>query len=472
MDSLKFGTSGLRGLVTDLTDDACQLYSRAFISHLQSSGSLGGATSVLVGYDLRDSSPAIAASCIAAIRDAGLSAIDCGPLPTPALALEAARLGLPAIMVTGSHIPADRNGLKFYRADGEIDKADEEGILRERDKLLGTSPAVVEKATISSDALNHYLQRYIGLSSEITLTGLRIGVYQHSSVARDALLTILDALGAETLALGRADGFVPVDTEALRPEDVELARDWAAEHHFDAIVSTDGDADRPLIANEHGVFLRGDLVGLLTARFLEADAVVTPVTSTSAIEYSNYFPAVVRTRVGSPYVIGGMESARQAGAKLIVGFEANGGVLLGSPAEKGVLRLDALPTRDAVLPIIAVLALAKGKNMSVSKLVAELPARFTASDRLKEIPGEVSGRFLAKLGTNDQYASAFFAEIGAIETLNTTDGVQTKLGGGDVVHFRASGNAPELRCYTEAASAERANTLLAWGLAKAKAALA
>jgi phosphomannomutase len=472
MDSLKFGTSGLRGLVTDLTDAACQLYSRAFIAHLRSSGSLADAKSVLVGYDLRDSSPAIATSCIAAIRDAGLVAIDCGPLPTPALALEAARLGVPAIMVTGSHIPADRNGLKFYRADGEIDKADEEGILRERDKLVGKSPAPAETTTISSDALHHYLQRYIALAPAITLKGLRIGVYQHSSVARDALVTVLEALGAETLALGRADGFVPVDTEALRPEDVELARDWAAEHPLDAIVSTDGDADRPLIANEHGVFLRGDLVGLLTARFLEADAVVTPVTSTSAIEYSKYFPAIVRTRVGSPYVIGGMESARQAGAKLIVGFEANGGVLLGSHVEKGTLILDPLPTRDAVLPIIAVLALAKSKKLSVSELVAELPPRFTASDRLKDIPGEVSGRLLAKLGAADQYAREFVAEMGSIKALNTTDGVQIKLAGGDVVHFRASGNAPELRCYTEAASAARANALLAWGLAKAKAALA
>jgi phosphomannomutase len=471
MDSLKFGTSGLRGLVTDLTDAACQLYAAAFIAHLRASGSLGSAKSLLVGYDLRDSSPAIAAACLAATRQAGLAPIDCGALPTPALALEAARLGLPAIMVTGSHIPADRNGLKFYRADGEIDKADEAGIIAARDRLLGAPLAAIQPEASTTAALDHYLARYAALAGAISLQGLRIGVYQHSSVARDAIVKVLDALGAQTLPLGRASGFVPVDTEALRPQDVELARDWAAEHQVDAIVSTDGDADRPLIANEHGVFLRGDLVGLLTARFLNADAVVTPVTSTSAIEYSGYFPQVVRTRVGSPYVIEGMARAAAAGGKTIVGFEANGGVLLGSAISDGKLALGALPTRDALLPIIAVLALAKQQKLSLSKLVGTLPPLFTASDRLKEIPGETSGRFLSRLGATDTYAREFVADVGAIETLNTTDGVQIKLAGGDVVHFRASGNAPELRCYTEAATPDRAAALLAWGLNKARAAL-
>jgi phosphomannomutase len=258
----------------------------------------------------------------------------------------------------------------------------------------------------------------------------------------------------------------------LRPEDVELAHDWAAEHRVDAIVSTDGDADRPLIANEQGVFLRGDIVGLLTAQFLGADAVVTPVTSTSSIEYSGLFPTVLRTRVGSPYVIEGMVEARKAGARTIVGFEANGGVLLGSSIAGKDIALAALPTRDALLPIIAVLALAHRQKLSLSKLVDRLPPRYTTSDRLKDTPSELSNRLLAKLGASDStFADSFVADIGRIEALNTTDGVQIKLVGGDFVHFRASGNAPELRCYTEAATPDRARTLLEWGLAKARSAL-
>ena len=105
----RFGTSGLRGLVTELTDTLVARYTRAFLRHL------GAGDRLLIGRDLRDSSPGIAAAVAAGATAEGVSVTDCGALPTPALALEAMRLGVPAIMVTGSHIPADRNGLKFYR---------------------------------------------------------------------------------------------------------------------------------------------------------------------------------------------------------------------------------------------------------------------------------------------------------------------------------------------------------------------
>ena len=84
---------------------------------------------LLIGHDLRPSSPGIARACHDAARSAGVSSVNAGVLPTPALAFAAETLGLPAIMVTGSHIPFDRNGMKFYRAQGEISKQDEQRIL-------------------------------------------------------------------------------------------------------------------------------------------------------------------------------------------------------------------------------------------------------------------------------------------------------------------------------------------------------
>ncbi len=142
----------------------------------------------------------------------------------------------------------------------------------------------------------------------------------------------------------------------------------AEKYKLDALVSTDGDADRPLVADENGVFLRGDSLGLLTARFLNADAVVTPVTSNTAIELSGLFAKVYRTRVGSPYVIEGMEQAVKDGYRRVVGFEANGGVLLGSSVTTDSGQLDALPTRDAMLPILSVLGMAAKDGVALSKL--------------------------------------------------------------------------------------------------------
>ena len=86
--SLKFGTSGVRGLVVDLVGQPARRYVAAFLRHLQTSGQMQGGR-VLVGYDLRPSSPAIAEDCLNAIAAAGFEPVDCGAVPTPALALQA-----------------------------------------------------------------------------------------------------------------------------------------------------------------------------------------------------------------------------------------------------------------------------------------------------------------------------------------------------------------------------------------------
>src|ERR1700712_2052606 len=130
MNSLKFGTSGLRGLSADLNGRPSAIYATAFARHLQKSGMAKPGDVILVGRDFRDSSPKVAAICIGALERAGLVPIDCGTVPTPALALYGLQLKAACLMITGSHIPADRNGIKFYRPDGEIDKQDEVAIAR------------------------------------------------------------------------------------------------------------------------------------------------------------------------------------------------------------------------------------------------------------------------------------------------------------------------------------------------------
>ncbi len=237
---------------------------------------------------------------------------------------------------------------------------------------------------------------------------------------------------------------------------------------LDALVSTDGDADRPLVADERGAFIRGDMLGILTAQFLRADAVVTPVTSNSAIEGLGSFAEVVRTKVGSPFVIAGIEAARARGRETVVGFEANGGFLLGSDALVGGRPIAALPTRDAFLPILSVLAAAISAGLTLGQLVATLPPRVARSDRLEHVPSERTAMLIKQL-ENASSAAAYFAEVGTIGEISTLDGLRFVLSSGDVVHYRASGNAPELRCYSEAATAARADELLAWGLSAAAA---
>ncbi len=184
-DSLKFGTSGLRGLAVDLVGAPSARYARAFLDYLARQGVLAAGAEVLVGRDLRASSPDIAGAVIGAIAAAGYAAVDCGELATPALALYGQLLRAPAIMVTGSHIPADRNGLKFYVPAGEITKADELGIVAALREAMPEAPQ--GNARSAPEARQGYLDRYRTAFPAGALAGLRVGVFQHSSVARDDL---------------------------------------------------------------------------------------------------------------------------------------------------------------------------------------------------------------------------------------------------------------------------------------------
>ena len=458
--SLKFGTSGLRGLALDLEGQAARRYTAAFLAHLVQLG-LDGGGRVFLGRDFRSSSAAIVADCAAAIAAAGLEPVDCGLLPTPALALHAMAAGCAAIMVTGSHIPADRNGLKFYLPSGEISKADEAGIIAalSESEVPDWHGAVADEAEAASQ---RYFDRFAAMLPEGALAGLRIGVFEHSTVARDLLTDILRHHGADTVSLGRIDGFVPIDTEAFGDAVLAPLSGWIAEHGLDAVVSADGDGDRPLLMDGAGQFVRGDVLGLLTARFLGAGVVVTPVTSNSAIERTGFFAEVVRTRVGSPYVVAGMETSTGS----VIGFEANGGTFVGVGVSAVGSSLPPLPTRDAVLPLLCVLALAAGEGKSVAATVSALPLQCALADRLQDVPIERSAAFLGRLATDEHYSRTLFAKHG-IASLTQIDGLQFRTMSGDMVHFRASGNAPELRCYVEGSTPEAASDLLAWGMSVA-----
>ena len=467
--SLKFGTSGLRGLVEDLLGAPAYAYTRAFAATIRENPAFAGAGAAMIGRDLRASSPEISALCAQAIADSGLEPVDCGAVPTPALALAAMSAGLPAVMITGSHIPEDRNGLKFYTPRGEIEKADETSILTRHQAMNFSSAPPVTARPRTHDAATPYKSRYVDFLAPGALLGLTVGIYQHSSVGRDIICDVLAELGAKPVALGRADHFIPVDTEALRPEDEELARRWAGEQRLDAIVSTDGDADRPLVADETGTFLRGDLVAALTAKLLGADVIVTPVTSNSALEGLGLFARVKRTRVGSPYVIEGIGEAIAGRARVVVGFEANGGVMLGSDARLDGRTLSALQTRDAMLPILALLALIAREKRPLSAIAGDMGFAVALSNRLQNVPQDRTAAFIAALDSEDSaFRDNSFAAQGGVASRDRRDGLRLTLGNGSTAHFRASGNAPELRVYVEATSRDAAEELLRFGLAFAR----
>ncbi len=465
---MKFGTSGLRGLSTDLKGRASAVYATAFGQYLLESGRAGHGDLVLIGRDFRDSSPEIAATCASALAALGFRVADCGTVPTPALALYGLRHKAASLMITGSHIPADRNGIKFYRPDGEIDKADEAAISDLAAKLDGSMPegTVATGAEVedrSADCTEAFIARNAGILSANALSGLKIGVYQHSTVARDLLVRLLSHYGADVVALGRSETFIPVDTEAVSAETIALLKDWAKSLKLDAVVSADGDGDRPLVTDETGTPLRGDLLGLIAANFLNAGTVVTPVTSNSGIEAAGAF-AVMRTRVGSPFVIAGMQEAISAGKDRVMGFEANGGLLTGSDFTVNGKTLEALPTRDCFLPMLAVLSLAAAQRKPLSAIAGSYNLPVAAADRLENFPVETSAKLMAYLRASPENLAEFLQPIGKPSATSDIDGLRVTLADKRIIHFRPSGNAPEMRCYVEAENEHAATELLEAGL--------
>lgn len=461
-----FGTSGARGLAEAMTDRVCYLYTVGFLQYLEKGAQIRPGDAVAVAGDHRPSTPRIMAAAARAISDLGYRPVNCGYVPSPALACYAFGEGIASLMVTGSHIPDDRNGIKFNRPQGEVLKPDEAGI---REQVVSVSRALFDDAghfvepfdlpAEDHSAYRRYVARYLDFFPAACLAGARVLVYEHSSVAGAALTEIFGGLGADVVRRGYSDTFIPVDTEAVREEDIELARTWAAAERFDLIVSADGDGDRPLVGDELGEWLRGDMAGVLTARFLDADTVVTPVSSNSAVEKCGWFAAVLRTRIGSPYVIEGMQQASAEGASRVVGYEANGGFLTASGLEMDGRELLPLPTRDAAIVAIAVLLLARRQGVSVAQLGDLLPARFTASDRLQAFPTDIALQRIEELAADTAAIERAFPSLGTVAGIDQTDGLRITFSSSEIVHLRPSGNAPELRCYTEADTVGRAQAL-------------
>jgi phosphomannomutase len=549
--ALRFGTSGRRGLVTDLSQLEVYLNALAELQYLQSlPRSEGGVTrgdEFFFACDLRPSSSqrvpgppvrgGLAQALDQAITDAGMRPVFLGRIPTPALANYAFSLGRGSMMVTGSHIPFDRNGYKTNTATRELLKRDEGPIqahvekVREalydqsaRDSLFesrGATAGMLKAAdrplpVESSAAAEAYLQRYTNFFPVGCLKGLRLLAYQHSAVGRDLLVRLLEQLGAEVIPAGRSESFVPIDTEAMDEAQLGIIQSIttaAAKEHgpFDAVVSTDGDSDRPLVlgieTGEPGApsatpkvrFFGGDLVGMVVAEYLRADAVVVPISCNDGVDRGPLKTLLQpKTRIGSPFVIEGMKQAVAQGRRAVCGWEANGGFLLGSNVTLNGRTLKALPTRDAFLPLLAVLCQAKNQGVPVSALFDKLPRRFSRAALLRNFPRSVGLSMVARLSPPDssvrtvcfeqgvtilqnerqervpgaslesamveirqELESCFPSQsgFGRLEHLDYTDGVRMRFANGDIAHVRPSGNADELRIYAVADSQARADDI-------------
>ena len=336
--------------------------------------------------------------------------------------------------------------------------------------------------------------------------GTRIFLYQHSAVGRDIVKDIFEGLGAKVFAPDikidneplRSDDFVSVDTESVSDGTLNIFKKVLVSNDIDIGITLDGDSDRPLLvyrvyergkATNNVKYITGDILGLLAILGLQdlnikIDAVYVPISANDSIikickEKSIEF---TQTKIGSPYVIAAMNDSIEShpGEWSVFSWESNGGFLTGTDLTVGDKTLKALPTRDAVLPLLSVIHLIVKSGLSVSELVKTLPLRFTHADRKKAFPMEMGKRiidYLTPKDLNDQEESGIIKKrieeiflkchgFGKVENVNYTDGIRILFDNGEISHLRPSGNAPEFRNYAIADSPERAREMVRIGIEK------
>jgi phosphoglucosamine mutase len=339
---------------------------------------------VVIGKDTRLSGYMIESALVAGFTSVGMDVFQFGPLPTPAVAMLTRSLRADmGVMISASHNAYHDNGIKFFGPDGnklsdELEAKIESLMANGLESGLAT-PDRIGRAKRVDDSQARYIEfakRTFPKSAR--LDGLRIVIDCANGAAYKVAPEVLWELGAEIIPIGVSpDGFnINADCGSTKPEAMSAK---VRELRADFGIALDGDADRVVMADEHGRIIDGDQILALIARswsktgHLKGDGVVGTVMSNAGLE--RYLDGLklklARSPVGDRYVI---EQMRKGGFN--VGGEQSGHIILS----------DFITTGDgliAALQVLAVLA-QEGKPASEAAHLYDPMPQILESVRFKK----------------------------------------------------------------------------------------
>ncbi|KKR39263.1 MAG: Phosphomannomutase/phosphoglucomutase [Candidatus Woesebacteria bacterium GW2011_GWB1_40_101] len=442
MDKQLFGTSGIRGPAEGpqklFTNQFCFDIGRTFAIFLKKHQAVGA---VAIGGDPRDSTPQIMKFVQLGLLREGRNVLNEGVTSIPSmnniLLTDSTISG--SIMVSGSHIKADLNGLKFFADKEEILKEDEAEIVEIYDSIKETAPFKDEELQVQSEtrAKDLYIKRLISLGQKYP--AWRAVVDPGNGAQTETMPQVLESLGLRVSKLNAdlTQQFLARDTEV--ESDFEELKAKVKAESADFGVGYDSDGDRAVFVDENGNYIPGDYTGTLVAKYMAGSKIVTPINTSQVVDTIG--KEVLRTKVGSPYVVSAMKKSDAS-----FGFEANGG---------GVFS-DML-SRDGGRMTIEVLNILAKKGSKLSELLSELPKFYIERDKIEykwefkdKIIEEAKSRFKGK----------------KVEEL---DGLKIWVDENTWILFRSSANAPEFRVFAESKNKETAEKLLNDGLSLVKA---
>ena len=435
-----FGTSGIRGPADALfTKEFCTKLGVVFGQWLKDKGKSGY---VAVAMDPRESSPRIKDSIVAGLATQGFEILDEGIIPTPALTYfvhQSPHVG-GGVMITGSHITADLNGVKLFVDGEEVTKQHEgeiEQMFQQMQFKTQVSTALVKSEQAAQELYVDMLTNLADLPYPKWTIVVDTANGTQSEIIRQLFINFnLEFRGTDYCDI-QSPVFVPRDTESTGSV-TDLMREVLTQH-ANLGVAFDADGDRVVFVDNQGRFVPGDVSCTLIAAASDSPSVVTPITTSSVIDQID--KQIYRTKVGSTQVAAKM---KEVGATW--GFEANGGGISG----------ELFYGRDGASTLIKLFNLLKKEKKSLAELGAGLPQYYLYKDKL-DCPS-------SQLDLIYQAVRAKYAG----QPIEDMDGLKVDLGSEDWILFRGSGNAPEFRVFAQSKTKSRADSLGQDGIAWVK----
>lgn len=441
-----FGSSGVRGVVGE------ELTPR-FVGQVAAAGGTAlESDTVAIARDTRTTGRMFVNAAASSLASVGCSVHRLGVIPTPAAQAYAEHHGVPTVMITASHNPPEYNGVKLIGADGiELSKQRLEGIeerLAANDAApvgfseIGTSRSIdgVPKAYVESllDRLEEEGRRERIESAALTVAldpGHGAGCVSSPQFFRE--------LGCRVVTLNaQPDGHFPGRNPEPVVANLSDLRGLVRATDADIGIAHDGDADRAIFVDENGAHIEGDasLAALAAAELESGDTAVSAVNvSQRLVDVAADAGAELDlTPIGSTYLITRIRELREAGERVPIAGEGNGGIFFP----------DYRITRDGAYTA------ARFLDLLVDRTASELADDHSGYANVRRnLEYERAEEREAILAAAESYAESVDAE------LTTTDGYRLDYGDAWVL-VRPSGTEPLVRLYAEARDRARAEELI------------
>ncbi len=437
-----FGTNGIRGEADSFfTPKFCQAIGATFSAFLKSKGKnpsdQSAENTIAVAMDPRPSSQSIKDNLIKGLGPEW-QITDQGIVPTPCLTYFVKQQNLAGgVMITGSHIEEQLNGLKFFFAGEEITKDDE----REIEKLFFSQfnnqtikADSLPKISQSDQARKLYQTMLLRLASS-DLSRFKVIVDAGNGTQSQIMPEVLTKLGLKVIKINCNLGQKMLTRDTEKQGSFTKLLEAVKTNQVDLGLTYDSDGDRVAFITDKGEFLPGEVSASLIALSEPGDSIIVPINASSVVE--SLGKKVIRTKVGATYVAQVMKERQ-----INFGFEANG----------GTISAEFHYGRDGGITTMKLLNLLNHQNQSLSQLAGSLPRFFIIKDKI-DCPSALNNVILKK--ARERYQQQRIEEL---------DGLKIWFNKEDWLLFRPSGNAPEFRVFAESRNQQEAQKLVSEGL--------